>query len=201
MSDPVTPIELVVVSDGVPVEVVDGLVGEFGSRSIPLRILPDVPREVAYTRLVGVFADSERSTPLFHTAAADHLVGTVLITDSRQIDTYRRAFMNGASIVHVQSGSSILADVLLARVRGELLAPGDLIAACFGAYRARLTPSEHLVLTQIAEGRTAAEIAERTYFSDRHVRRLLHSILVKAETDDRLEAVAYFRSELATAGT
>ena len=70
------------------------------------------------------------------------------------------------------------------------------VAAGMGAPPAQLLPSERLILLEIAVGKTLAQVSEAVNYSERHVRRLLRSVLVKASTADRAEALEFFASQL-----
>ncbi len=181
-----------VVAEAVPKSILVGLDRELTQRRRAARIEPAAPQDEPYVRLRGLFSEQDPSFLAMSQCGETTLLGTVILTDSRRLDTYRKAFTYGVSVVHVDSGPTILADVIIARSRGELLASADLVASCFGAYRATLSPGESLIVPLLAEDRTTAQIADQLHFSERHVRRLIHSILVKAETNDRREAAAIF---------
>ncbi len=123
-------------------------------------------------------------------------VGCVALLDEFDLESCYRAYQSGSAVVHFDSPPDIAADVVAARLKGDILAPAGIVAAGMGAPPDELLPSERMVLLEVARGKTLAQVSEAVNYSERHVRRLLRSVLVKAGTDDRAEALEFFASQL-----
>lgn len=123
-------------------------------------------------------------------------VGYVAIIDQVDLETYRRAYHLGAAVVLDDVDPDAAADIILARLAGEIRVPAGLLSTLLGNDRRALSELERVVMSQLADGRTVAEVAEAQCYSDRHVRRILNTILAKAGTRNRQEAFEFFREEL-----
>lgn len=124
-------------------------------------------------------------------------VGYVAILGQPDLELYRRAYHLGAAVILDDTDPSIAADIIVARAMGEIRIPAGLLAALLGQDRRQLTAAERLVFRQLLDGRTLAQVAENTHYSERHVRRILSTVLAKAGTRSRTEAADFFSGELA----
>lgn len=173
--------------------VAESLSAEIERRGRRVSIDTDPPIDTAYVHVVGLFGSDMTAWSVVADQSRPNRVGTVIVTDQHSVGIYRRGYRQGAAIAHVEAGPVPIVDMIIARSRGEILAPARLLAACVDD-DVSLSPGEQLVLEHIAVGSTVAHTAEETFYSERHVRRLLQSILAKAGTSDRVEAVKYFNA-------
>jgi len=72
---------------------------------------------------------------------------------------------------------------VLARLRGEVVTPGDIIND--------LTPQERKILALVAEGLTNRQIAERVHLADKTVKNYVSNILMKLGLERRAEVAAF----------
>lgn len=127
-------------------------------------------------------------------------IGYVAIIDQPDLELYRRAYHLGAAVILDDTDPAIAADIIAARSMGEIRIPAGLLAALLGQDRRQLTAAERIVFLQLLDGRTLAQVADATHYSERHVRRILSTVLAKAGTRSRSEAADFFSSELAAGG-
>src|SRR5487761_763630 len=71
----------------------------------------------------------------------------------------------------------------LARLRGEVVTPGDIISD--------LTPQERKILALVGEGLTNRQIAERVHLADKTVKNYVSNILMKLGLERRAEVAAF----------
>jgi len=115
-------------------------------------------------------------------------IGMIVSSSLYSMSFIRLALEHGASVVHTSMRSAAVADVIVARSNGELLIPiGVASALANGIGPTRLLPGEVVVLRLLAEHRTVAAVASAAHYSERHVRRILQSLHLKAGTSDREE--------------
>jgi DNA-binding NarL/FixJ family response regulator len=164
-------------------------------RSWVVKCLDDLSKDEPYPHAIGVEDRHDDGWTLLDAGISAQRVGVVIVTSSYEIGWYRRAYAAGAAVAHLDSPLDVIVDVMMARARGEVLCPAALLTSVVSS-RTQLLPSERAVLRCIAAGHSVVEAANRTCYSERHVRRLLHSILVKAGTSDRTKAVARFQAEV-----
>ena len=91
-----------------------------------------------------------------------------------------------ASARRVLAGERVLAPALVPSMVG-IVTPGERVAA---GGNAALTPKEHAVLGQLADGRSNKEIADALFMSPATVKSHLTRIYEKLEAADRREAVS-----------
>ncbi|MGA8016915.1 MAG: response regulator transcription factor [Candidatus Dormiibacterota bacterium] len=91
------------------------------------------------------------------------------------------------AIREVAAGHSLLdpqvTERVLARLRGEVVTPGDIIND--------LTPQERKILALVAEGMTNRQIAERVHLADKTVKNYVSNILMKLGLERRAEVAAF----------
>jgi two-component system, NarL family, response regulator DevR len=91
------------------------------------------------------------------------------------------------AIRHVAAGNSLLdpqvTERVLARLRGEVVTPGDIIRD--------LTPQERKILALVAEGMTNRQIAEKVFLADKTVKNYVSNILMKLGLERRAEVAAF----------
>jgi two-component system, NarL family, response regulator DevR len=91
------------------------------------------------------------------------------------------------AIREVAAGHSLLdpqvTERVLARLRGEVVTPGDIIND--------LTPQERKILALVAEGLTNRQIAERVHLADKTVKNYVSNILMKLGLERRAEVAAF----------
>jgi two-component system response regulator DevR len=90
-------------------------------------------------------------------------------------------------IREVAAGHSLLdpqvTERVLARLRGEVVTPGDIIND--------LTGQERKILALVAEGLTNRQIAERVHLADKTVKNYVSNILMKLGLERRAEVAAF----------
>lgn len=123
-------------------------------------------------------------------------IGCVAIVDQADLDTYRKAFHYGAAVIDDTTDPATASEIVSARLSGDIRVPAGLLGALVGGTTVKLTQRERYVLSEIDGGRTVAQIASATCYSERHVRRVLSSIMAKSGASSRAEAAEYFREEL-----
>ncbi len=91
------------------------------------------------------------------------------------------------AVRQVAAGKSLLdpnvTERVLARLRGEVTTPGDVISD--------LTPQERRILALVAEGATNHQIAEQVHLADKTVKNYVSNILMKLGLSRRAEAAAF----------
>lgn len=179
-----------------PSMVAESIARELVSRGVEVDD-PDCP-DTPFVELVGVLGSSWDDLPFTKgDSAPPNRIGTVVVTDQHDLNLYRRAYQARAAVAHLDLSASAAADVIQARIRGEILVPAGILEVLAQSDSAKsLSPGERLVLQHIGRGLTVGATAEATFYSERHVRRLLQAAMAKAGTNDRREAIAYFHSEL-----
>lgn len=144
-----------------------------------------------------VYCDCDENWELLAELAADPACVTVAIVPSLLLDLYIRALVAGAAgVVYVDTPSGITADAIQAAVGGEVILPRQ-AAQSIAALARREHPSsaldeaEQQLLRAVATGRTIVELADNMHYSERTVRRHLHSLYLKLGVRNRAEAIAY----------
>jgi len=91
------------------------------------------------------------------------------------------------AVREVAAGRSLLdphvTERVLARLRGEVITPGDVIND--------LTPQERKILALVAEGSTNRQIAEKVHLADKTVKNYVSNILMKLGLSRRAEVAAF----------
>ena len=91
------------------------------------------------------------------------------------------------AIREVAAGHSLLdpqvTERVLARLRGEVVTPGDIIND--------LTPQERKILALVADGLTNRQIAEQVHLADKTVKNYVSNILMKLGLERRAEVAAF----------
>lgn len=122
--------------------------------------------------------------------------GYVAILEFVTTDSYRRALRLGAAVVTQDADPGSAAEIIIARYAGEIRVPAGLLVALLRGPADELSDPERDVFRLVTQGKTLAEIAEITHYSERHVRRLLQAVLDKAGTRSREVAAGYFDGDL-----
>ena len=149
---------------------------------------------------VVVFAASECDWDVAGSSAGD--LATVVVIPELDLDHVVRALALGAGVVHLDTPTEIMVDVIRAAVSGEALVP----LAITKALAAHLPPSRHDIVGTSLEGlevqiadaliadKSVGEIARELHYSDRTIRRKLQGIYLKLGVQDRPAAVERLRA-------
>lgn len=176
----------------VPNSFKDALQAEASSRSLDLHVVEDDNRH-PHVLVVSMLGGDRSVWKEILEIQSEYRLGAVLVTDEREIALYRRAFSRGVGVVNVTSPPDVAIDVMIAVSRGELLASAEVVAACLSESRSNsLSAGERLILDAFANGSSFAEVVSTTFYSERHVRRLLNAVLAKAKTNSLDSAIDYF---------
>jgi DNA-binding NarL/FixJ family response regulator len=166
-------------------------------RGFDVLMMPQLAPDVRYVEVVHCAADDDGASWTRLKRNEDlNRAGYVAIVDAATIDSYRRAFRLGAAVVTPDAEPDAAADIIIARYSGEISVPAGLLVALLRGPSDELSDQEREVFRQANQGKTLAQIAESTHYSERHVRRLLHAVLEKAGTRSREVAAGYFDGEL-----
>ena len=120
----------------------------------------------------------------------------VAVIPTLVLDSYIRALVAGAAgVVYVDTSSAIMADVVQAAIEGEVLLPRQAAQSMAALARRERPPSdldesEQELLQAVAAGRTIVDLAKELHYSERTVRRHLHSLYIKLGVRNRAEAIA-----------
>jgi two-component system nitrate/nitrite response regulator NarL len=172
------------------------LVGESGNGR---EALGDIRRLAPAVALLDVKMPGLDGTQIAHALHRDNMpTRVVLLSAHAPSDLIYRAIANGAAaFVSKEATRDAICDTVAAVARGEtLLAPevqADLVKQI--QMRARddrpaLSPREHEVLSLIAEGLSAPDVAQRLHVSPATIKTHLQNLYEKLEVSDRAAAVA-----------
>lgn len=153
---------------------------------------PDVP----YVEVVHCPDDRPEGWSVLRSGNDLNRIGYVALVDQMTVDHVRRAVARRAAPVLLDSDPADVAAVVVQRYHGMIGAPADVLSALVRDANDTLTGPERAVLRLAGSGLTVERMAEHLHFSDRHVRRLLHSVLAKAGTTSRAAAMEYFQDQL-----
>jgi len=161
------------------------------------RVTTDPPSDAERSSTVVVhYCDSESAWAAAEIAAASDVLGVVAVIMTLDRTLYRRALAAGAGVVHHDTSTEIMAQVIESAGHGEALVPMHVArqlvtepdpADATGA--AALTALESGLLRGVIDGETVVSLAERFHFSERTIRRRLQSAYLKLGVDDRTGAI------------
>ena len=143
-----------------------------------------------------VYCDADQQWNELEQRAADPDCVAVAVIPSLILNDYIRALGAGAAgVIYVDTSSAIMADAIQAAVHGEVLLPRQAAQSMAALARREtppsdLDPSERELLQAVAAGRTIVGLAEELHYSERTVRRHLHSLYIKLGVKNRAEAIA-----------
>lgn len=123
-------------------------------------------------------------------------LGRVVVIVQLDSSLYRRALALGVGVVHHDTSTDIMAQVIESAGHGEALIPMQvarrLAAESSSTGDADAQPLDRLeteLLRGMVEGETIVSLGERFHFSERTVRRRLQSAYLKLGVDDRTGAI------------
>lgn len=128
---------------------------------------------------------------LAHGGSANRL-GCVAIMHAPTLNDYSRAFRHRAAVVLVDAEAALVAEVVAARLFGEIRVPVGVLSALLGERSDVLTEIESRILRKVVGGQSIPEVADVEHYSERHVRRILAAVAAKAGTADRRKAAEFF---------
>jgi DNA-binding NarL/FixJ family response regulator len=141
-----------------------------------------------------VYCSSEDQWSRLKSLASDSTV--VALLHDLELDQYGRALALGAhGVVHVDTPSTVIASVVEAAVRSEVVLP-VFVAQAFAAQWYGTTPPtdltdhERALLGHLLAGHRVNEIADSMSYSERTIRRQLQSLYLKLGVKHRTEALA-----------
>ena len=156
----------------------------------------DGPGTAAGSTVIVHYCDAEAAWERVATSIGTHALGVVAVILTLDPELYRRAIALGAGVVHHDTSTEIMAQVIESAGHGEALLPmhvarqlvrtGDGPAASDANV---LSDIEIGLLRGIVEGQTIAALADEFHFSERTVRRRLQSAYLKLGVDDRTAAI------------
>ncbi len=129
---------------------------------------------------------------------------TVVVITDLDIDAFVRALALGAGVVHLDTPTGVMVDVVVAAISGEALLP----LAVSRALAAHVPPTaQHITSVELddlevriaealAAGQTVGQIASLLSYSDRTIRRKLQGIYLKLGVSDRTAAMKELKSRL-----
>ncbi len=131
---------------------------------------------------------------------------TVVVITELDLDLIVRALALGAGVVHMDTPTDIMVDVIQAAVAGEALLP----LAVTQSLASHVPPARQDLIDTALEGvelriaealladRSIAQIADDLSYSDRTIRRKLQGIYLKLGAVDRRSAIEVLRSRTNT---
>lgn len=129
-------------------------------------------------------------------------VPTVAVIDTFELDFYIRALALGAGVVHADTPPATIANVIEAAINGEALVPIP-VATVMARHEPpgnrqmtgqSLTTIEAIIAAALLDGQSNRQIANRTNYSDRTVRRRLQGIYLKLGVSTRAGAIEQLRA-------
>ncbi len=123
-------------------------------------------------------------------------LGRVAVIVQLEASLYRRALAMGVGVVHHDTSTDIMAQVIESAGHGEALLPMQ-VARQLVAESSSTGAVDGLVLDRLefellrgmVEGETIVSLGERFHFSERTIRRRLQSAYLKLGVDDRTGAI------------
>ncbi len=132
-----------------------------------------------------------------HAADSALWTATVVVVSDLEIDCFVRALAMGAGVVHMDTPTEVMVDVVKAAIAGEALLP----LALTRSLASHRPPSRNEIVdaslegieVQVAEGllagRTITQIADDLSYSDRTIRRKLQGVYLKLGVPNRTAAI------------
>lgn len=172
-------------------EAVSDRLRERGYKLVAVDDLDEQERHVAI-----IYCDDETSWQILEERAGCPPCVAVAVIPSLVLDLYIRALVVGAAgVIYVDTSSAVTAEVVQAAVDGEVLLPRQAAQNMAALARREHPPSdldesERRLLLAVATGRTIVGLAKEMHYSERTVRRHLHSLYIKLGVKNRAEAIA-----------
>ncbi len=147
------------------------------------------------TLALVIHCDSEERW--VHAADAAMWTATVVVISDLEIDRFVEALAIGAGVVHMDTPTEVMVDVVKAAIAGEALLPlaiTRLLASHMPPGRNEIVDTSlEGVELQVAEGllagRTITQIAEDLSYSDRTIRRKLQGVYLKLGVPNKTAAI------------
>lgn len=122
---------------------------------------------------------------------------TVVVIANLELDLFVRALSIGAGVVHLDTPTEVMVDVVRAAIAGEALLPlviTQSLASYLPPSREQIVDSalqgiELEIVDRLVAGQTITQIASELNYSDRTIRRKLQGIYLKLGVPDRAAAV------------
>ena len=165
--------------------------------NLDVLLAPEMGPDVPYVEVIHCPDDRPETWLPLRSGNDLNRIGFVVLVDSLTEDNARRALSRGAVPVLVDSDPAHVADVIARWHAGHICVPAGLLAGFVGTPTDSLSDAERGVLRLVAAGETLEQVAARLHYSDRHVRRILQAVLVKAGTTSRAVAAEVFEAEIA----
>ncbi len=132
-----------------------------------------------------------------HAADAALWTATVVVVSDLEIDRFVKALAIGAGVVHMDTPTEVMVDVIKAAISGEALLPLAItrsLASYLPPGRSQIVDTSlEGVELQVAEGllagRTITQIADDLSYSDRTIRRKLQGVYLKLGVPNKTAAI------------
>jgi DNA-binding NarL/FixJ family response regulator len=142
------------------------------------------------------YCDSEEAWAAVSAAVDAGALGVVAVILTLDPALYRRAIAMGVGVVHHDTSTEIMAQVIESAGHGEALLPMH-VARHLAREAGTSDAAESMVLNDleiellrgVVDGETIVALAERFHFSERTIRRRLQSAYLKLGVDDRTAAI------------
>ncbi|MER5544303.1 LuxR C-terminal-related transcriptional regulator [Streptomyces sp. NPDC001118] len=172
-----------------------------------VELLDDADAERARTSLVIVDSVDDEVIALLQRLQRNATTRTGLVVGSFESAALQRVIECGVAAVlrRAEADQDRLLHLVLALANGEGVLPGDLLGKLLshvgslqrsaldphGLALSTLTAREADMLRLVAEGFDTAEIAQKTSYSERTVKNVLHEITTRLQLRNRAHAVGY----------
>ncbi|MFG2602852.1 response regulator transcription factor [Streptomyces sp. NPDC048514] len=172
-----------------------------------LELLPDAEAERARTSVVVVDAVDDEVMALLQRLQRNPATRTGLVVGTFESAALQRVIECGVSAVlrRSEADQDRLLHLVLALANGEGVLPGDLLGRLLthvgglqrsaldphGLSLSTLTAREADMLRLVSEGLDTSEIAQKTAYSERTVKNVLHEITTRLQLRNRAHAVGY----------
>ncbi|GHH79069.1 helix-turn-helix transcriptional regulator [Streptomyces sulfonofaciens] len=172
-----------------------------------VELLPESEADRAQSSLVVVDRVSESTVKLLNRLRRNTTTRTGLVVGSFEANSLQTMIECGVAAVlrRAEADQDRLVHLVTALARGEGVLPGDLLGKLLdhvgslqrtvldprGLTLSTLTAREVEMLRLVAEGFDTVEIAEKTSYSERTVKNVLHELSTRLQLRNRAHAVGY----------
>ncbi|MER5771921.1 helix-turn-helix transcriptional regulator [Streptomyces sp. NPDC001985] len=172
-----------------------------------IELLADSEADRAQVSLVVVDTLGEPSVQLLHRLQRNTATRTGLVVGSFESGALQTMIECGVAAVlrRAEADQDRLVHLVTAMANGEGVLPGDLLGKLLdhvsslqrtvldprGLSLSTLTTREAEMIRLVSEGLDTAEIAQRTSYSERTVKNVLHEVATRLELRNRAHAVGY----------
>ncbi|MER6069592.1 LuxR C-terminal-related transcriptional regulator [Streptomyces sp. NPDC001817] len=172
-----------------------------------VELLDDTDAERAHASLVVVDSVDDEVITLLQRLQRNRATRTGLVVGSFESAALQRVIECGVAAVlrRAEADEDRLLHLVLALANGEGVLPGDLLGKLLshvgslqraaldphGLTLSTLTAREADMLRLVADGFDTAEIAQKTSYSERTVKNVLHEITTRLQLRNRAHAVGY----------